>query len=107
MSLLQKYMEKMTGAKSFMELNQEEKETYRTWEEALSGRKLTDDDVADFLDKELDDTLSKLEQSRFRDKDDSFLKARLSILRSVKRFLNGPKMEKMLVEQQIKSQLNQ
>ena len=42
--LLSRFLHKV-GVKNYEDLNEIEKETYRQYEVALSGRKLTDDDV--------------------------------------------------------------
>jgi len=102
MNLLKKYLDKI-NVKEFSELSEEEKETYRSWEEVLSGRKLTDDDVAQFLGTELDDTLNKLEDPKLSPREDVFLKMKLSFVRKINAFLNSPEVEKKTLEENIKN----
>lgn len=105
MTLLQKYLKKL-GLKSYDDLNPAEKETYRTWEETLSGRRITDDDVKKFFQTEEDLTISKLITRKVSDSDDTFLKMKLEFLRKIQIFLAAPEMEKKAVEATINNQLN-
>lgn len=102
MSLLQKYLKKL-NVNEFSELTEDEKETYRTWEDTLSGKKLTDEDVARFLDNELEETLAKLVNPILKPREDIFLKMKLDLLRKVKQFLNSPEVEKKMLEENIKN----
>lgn len=104
MNLLKKYLNKI-GVKDYSELTEEEKATYRIWEESLNGRKLTDEDVAAFLDTELEVTLAKLINSRLSDREDLFLKVKIDFIRKVKVFLQTPEMEKKMLEVNINNQL--
>ena len=98
--ILQKFLRKI-GAKSYLDLQPEERETYKIWENALSGRKLTDDDVETFLDDQLNDTLKKLPNKELNSQDDIFLKMKLQFIQDVKTFLKSPTIEKQMVEKQI------
>jgi hypothetical protein len=100
MNALEKYLKKI-GVKHFHELNEEEKATYRTWEETLNGRKITDDEVVSFFNTELEDTINKLVSKKYNEEDDRFLKVKLDFLRKVKNFLKMPEYEKKIVEQGI------
>lgn len=104
MNLLKKYLNRI-GVKDYSELNDEEKETYKIWEESLNGRKLTDEDVAMFLDTELENSLEKLVNSRLSDRDDLFLKMKIDFIRKVKIFLKTPEVEKKMLEININNQL--
>lgn len=86
-------------------LNDEERRTFNTWREALSGRKLTDEDVATFLDVQLDESIKKLTDTKLSEKEDTFLKMKVDFIIKVKEFLASPEIEKKLVEHQIQSQL--
>ena len=59
MNLLQKYLKKCY-VNDFSELSPEEKETYREWQEVLSGRQITDKDIQEFFDTELEEIQTKL-----------------------------------------------
>lgn len=100
--ILDRYLKKL-GLKSFVDLSPEERETYKQWEAALSGRKLTDEDVKVFLDEQLNDTLKKLPNKELNTQDDIFLKMKLQFIQDVKNFLNSPAIEKQMVERQIES----
>lgn len=97
MDFLKKYLDKI-GVKNFSELSSEEKDTYRNWEEALSGRKLTDDDVAVFLVRTENDIIEKLVGLSGYDEKDAQLKAELNIIRKIKDFLKTPELEKKMME---------
>jgi hypothetical protein len=105
MSILDKYLKKL-GASNYSDLNTEERKTFKGWESALAGRRITDDDVRVFLKEELDDTLNKLPKQRLGSNDDTFLKMKLEFIRSVQTFLNMPDIEKQLVESSIETLLD-
>jgi len=100
MNILEKYLKKI-GVKHFHELNDEEKQTFRTWEESLNGRKITDDEVVSFFNTEIEDTINKLVSMEYNEKEDRFLKVKLDFLRKVKNFLKMPEVERQIVEQGI------
>lgn len=100
MDSLKQYLKKI-GVKSPTELNSEELETYKAWRAALSGRRLTDDDVRAFLDKELEESTRKLIDSRLNDHDDLFLKMEVKFIKKIKGFLFTPELEKQFIEHQI------
>jgi hypothetical protein len=89
---------------TYKDLNQEERDTFNAWRDALSGRKLTDDDVKNFLDVEYNDSVKKLATSENSKELDMFLKMKVDFIIKVKEFLASPETEKMMVEQQISSQ---
>lgn len=103
-TILQKYLKKL-GVTSPTELNSEELETYKAWRNALEGRRLTDADVAAFLDTELNDAIGKLMDMRITDREDVFLKMKVDFIRKIKVFLATPEMERKMIEKQISSQL--
>lgn len=98
--ILEKYLKKI-GVSSYFELNEEEKETYKQWENALSGRRITDEDVKAFFDKEQEDILNKISSMKLGKREDIFLKMKLEFIRSVKTFLDGPRLEKEMTEKGI------
>jgi predicted RNase H-like nuclease len=102
--ILDRYLEKL-GVGSFAELNSEERKTYKTWEESLNGRKLTDEDVADFLKGEIEDCIDKLTSKHLKERDDTFLKMKVEFIRKVQVFLGSPAMEKKMTEQQLQAEL--
>lgn len=102
MSILEKLLKKL-NVSEFSQLSPEEKDTYRKWDEILSGRKLTDEDVRTFLDAELEDVQLKLVSTTHSTRTDMFLKMKLEFIRKVKVFLNTPEIEKKVLEKQLES----
>lgn len=104
MDVLTRFLNKI-GVKSYDDLNQYEKETYRQYEVALSGRKLTDDDVKEFLSGRKDGVEDLLEQRENSKQLDTFLKMELKFIRAVEVFLDSPRIEseatKKMVEDMI------
>jgi hypothetical protein len=102
--ILEKYLKKL-GVKSYVDLNQEEKDTYNQWQESLSGRKLTDEDVEHFFSVEFEDTINKLIKETTNSREDIFLKMKLDMLKKIRSFLDAPKMEKKILEQNLENML--
>ena len=102
--MLDKLLNKL-GVTSVDQLTAEERETYRAWSDALSGRKLTDDDVATFFSMQTEDCLVKLTTLKLRDREDTFLKAKLDLLRQIQNFLASPKREQEVITRQINAQI--
>lgn len=87
--------------KSFEDLTSEEKDTYREWEVALAGRKLTDDDVQAFLNTELDAAVTRLTDVDLKVEDAVFRKVEVRLIKKIINFLNMPTVEKALLEKQL------
>lgn len=104
MALIDTLLSKL-GVTSVDQLTPEERETYRTWSDALRGRKLTDDDVSRFLEAQIEDCMVKLTTVKLNDREDIFLKAKLDLVRQIKNFLDSPKIEQEVITRQIESQL--
>jgi hypothetical protein len=102
--MLEKLLSKL-GVSSVDELTPEERETYRTWADALKGRKLTDEDVSRFFMAQIEDCTVKLTTVKLNDREDIFLKAKLDLIRQIKNFLDSPKIEQEVITRQINSQL--
>ena len=100
MNILEKYLKKI-GVNSFTELNEEEKETYKEWEESVSGRKLTDEDVQTFLNQELQTAILRLTEVNLSKEDEVFRKCEVKMIQKILKFLDGPRIEKELLEKQI------
>lgn len=100
MSMLDRFLKKV-GVKHYTDLNTEERETFKEWEAALAGKKLTDEDVAVFFAAELERVLEALPKQHLGSPDDVFLKAELNFLRNVQRFLDRPRIEKEATEAMI------
>lgn len=104
MNILQKYLKKI-GVKNYDELNSEEKETYKEWEVSISGRKLTDQDVEEFLNLELQTAIGRITEVNLSPEDLAFRKAEIKFIQKIKRFLDSPKIEKAMMEKQLNGQL--
>lgn len=104
MSLLNQVLGKL--GVTYETLNDEERRTFNAWRDALSGRKLTDDDVAVFLNGEYHDAVKKLTTSKLDQRTDTFLKMKVDFIIKVKEFLAVPDKERQMVEQHIHSQLS-
>jgi hypothetical protein len=92
-NMLETFLKKI-GVKSYEELNAEEKATYKEWEQALQGRKLTDKDVNDFLEDELNTAVTRVTEVNLSDEDEMFRKVEIRFIKKILTFLNGPKVEK-------------
>lgn len=97
---------KKLGVNSFLDLNESERESYRSWEQALSGRRLTDEDVKEFLTREVEETISKLTTKKLKEREDTFLKMKLEFTRSLQRFLNSPIIEVEAAKRQLEATIN-
>lgn len=85
---------KKLGVQSYDQLTEEEKQTYRDYENILTGRKITDDEVKQFFNQEIENTLLKLEDMKLDTREDIFLKMKLSFIRKLVAFLDAPEREK-------------
>jgi hypothetical protein len=103
MSILNRLLGKL--GVSYDQLSDEERRTFNMWREALSGRKLTDEDVARFLNGEYDDAVKKLSSTTLNERTDTFLKMKVDFIIKVKEFLATPEREKQMVERQIETQI--
>jgi len=100
-NILDKILQKR-GVKEFSELTQEEKDTYRDWDNILRGRKLTDEEVESFLKDEEEATVKLLIDQNLNERQDIFLKMKLDMVRKILHFLNGPELEKKTLENNLK-----
>lgn len=91
--MLEGFLRKV-GVSSYDQLTEEEKNTYREYEEILTGRQITSQEVKDFLAQEVEDTLIKLENTKLDTREDTFLKMKLSFIRKLVAFLDAPEREK-------------
>ncbi len=106
MSILDHYLRKLGFAHS-SELNEEEKQTYEEWKKALYGRKLTDDEVSDFLYSLRDKASRKLANiSQLSERESIFYSVQLQTALNILDFLELPEREKAQAEMHINSLLN-
>lgn len=104
--ILQKYLKKI-GVKSFSDLNSDEKETYKMYEDALAGKKLTDEDVKSFLDMELNTAINRLTDIDLKKEDEIFRKVEVRFIKKIISLLDSPKVTKKMAEKQLESMINQ
>ena len=102
--MLNKFLKKL-GVSSFSELNDEEKATYREWEDALKGRKLTDEDVQAFLNEEKEIAVSRATEEGLSEKVRDFRSAEVRILKKIIGFINSPLVEKEYSKKQIEQMM--
>ena len=102
MSLLDRFLKKK-NIDSYEDLNSEEKQTFKELEEALRGRKLTDEDVKNFLGQELDKAVFRLTETNLSPEDQTFRKCEVRFIKKIQDFLNMPDLERELVEKQLLS----
>ena len=102
--ILEKYLQKL-GVKSYAELNSEEKETYKQWEQSIAGRRLTDEDVKTFLNTELETAIGRLIEVDLKKEDEVFRKCEVKMIKKILKFLDSPRVEKEILEKQIESRL--
>ena len=102
MSILSTYLKKKFNVNEFSELSEEEKETYREWDDILSGKKITDEDVKNFLGSELEEVQIKLVNPNLTPREDIFLKMKMEFIRKINMFLLTPEIERKTLEEQIK-----
>ena len=102
MNPLLQYLNKL-GVKSYQDLNADEKETYKEFEISLSGRKLTDEDVANFLEQELQVAIGRLTEVDLPKETEIFRKMEVKMIKKIHNFLNSPNIEKELLEKQLLS----
>ena len=98
--MFKKFLEKL-GVKEFSELTEEEKQTYREWDEIISGRKLTDEEVKTFLGGEINEIQVKLINPNLSVREDLFLKMKLEFIMKLMTFLAKPELEKRALEKHI------
>lgn len=104
MSVLDRFLQKKQ-VNGFEDLNAEERETYKKWEEILSGRRLTDEDVEQFLNAELDEAIRKIPLQTLGSPDDIFLKVKIDMVLKIKDFLAAPRKEKEAMEAALSSEV--
>jgi len=102
--MLQKYLKKL-GINSYQDLNEEEKDSYKEWEQAISGRKLTDKDVVNWLEEELSQSVSRLTEINLSKDDEIFRKVEVRFIKKILNFLNSPMLEKQFAEKSIEQLL--
>lgn len=102
MSVLDAFLKKI-GVQKYDDLNSEEKDTFREWEIGLQGRTVTETDYRNFLETELEIAVSRLTDVDLKKEDEIFRKVEVRFIKKILHLLDMPKMEKKLLEEQIKA----
>ena len=100
MSILTEWLKKHNIG-SYSELSSEEKDTYKEWEKNLAGRKLTDEEVTNFLEQELQIAIGRLTEVDLPKETEIFRKMEVKMIRKIQNYLNSPKIEQELLEKQL------
>jgi polyphosphate kinase len=100
--MLEGFLRKV-GVGSYDQLTEEEKKTYREYEEILNGRRITDEEVRLFFNQQLEQTTEKLLSTKLDTREDTFLKMKLEFLRNITSFLDAPEREKKQLQNLINS----
>lgn len=99
--LLQKALQKL-GVKSFNDLNELEKETFKQWEEALArGSEITSKEVVESLKEMFEETVTKLGDDSLSEKARMFLLCQMKVVKYVLRTIESPRAEVRKVESDI------
>ena len=100
--LLQKALEKL-GLKSFNDLNDIERETFKKWESALNQGEITSTEVIDAIKLLLDSSLDKIEEAGLPERDVNLLLATIKVARHFLRVVDSPQEAVKAVEREINS----
>ncbi len=90
---------KKAGVNSYLELNPEEKETYKLWEETINGRKITDEEIKSFFEQELSSAITRLTETDLTKEQELFRKMEVRFIKRLQMFVNAPIMEKKILEE--------
>jgi len=103
-NILDNFLKKL-GIEKYEDLTPEEKETYREYELSLSGRSITDPEYRAFLENELGLSIQRLTEVDLGRGEETFRKCEVRLIKKILAFIDGPKVEKALMEKQIKSRI--
>lgn len=98
--MLEKWLKKI-GVNSYYDLNDEEKKTYQEYEQALSGKKLTDEEVKNWLQSELEFAVSRITEVDLKPEDEIFRKVEVRFIKKILNFIDSPKVAKKFAEKAI------
>lgn len=98
--MLKKWLKKL-NIKSYEDLNEEEKQTYKEYEQSLSGRKLTDKEVQDWLQLELDLAVSRITDLDLSKEAEIFRKVEVRFIKKIINYVNSPIVAKEYAQKAI------
>jgi hypothetical protein len=97
---MDKWLKKL-GIKSYEDLNAEEKETYKEYELALSGKKLTDKEIQNWLQLELDLAVSRITDTDLPKEAEIFRKMEVKFIKKIINYINSPVVAKEYAQKAI------
>lgn len=100
LTLLEKFLRKI-GVQKYEDLNEEEKKTFREWEESLSGRQITQKEYREFLERELSEAIVRLTEIDLTKEAETFRKVEVRLLKKILNFMDMPIVEKKILEEQL------
>jgi len=104
MSILNHLLKKLNKRKDT--LTKDDISMYNDWEGALKGRKLTDDDVQNFIQESKMICTNKLRDIvELNEQQKIFFSMQLDLIMKIEYFLSMPKLEKKQAEHQIETLL--
>lgn len=103
--MLEKYLQKL-GISDINSLTKEELNTYEEFKNALSGKRITDQDVKNFFETEIENTITDLLKTNNSKELEVFLKVKLDFLRKVRNFAQMPEFEKEITQNMLENQMN-
>ena len=105
MNILDQWLKKK-GIKHYEELTLEERKVYDEYEKALNVPEITVEQVESFVRQQLNILTNSIIVFDNSEKKDLFIKAQMSVLRSILAFLTKDKETKKMVEELIKKEVN-
>ena len=97
--MLDKWLKKL-GVK-YEDLNEEEKNTYKEYEQSLSGKKLTDKEIQEWLKLELDLAVSRLTEVDLSKEAEIFRKMEARFIKKIINYINSPVVAKEYAQKAI------
>jgi hypothetical protein len=104
-TIMSRWLKKI-GVKDYYSLTEEEKKTYLQMEEMLRGKKLTDEDVANFWNTTFKEITDKLTSPDLSTKERDFLIVELRLAKKIISFLDAPNIQARNARIAIESQLS-
>lgn len=106
MNILYNYLKKL-GINSTDELNETERAQYEQWKQALNGRKLTDEDVGEFLESMRKKCIEKFRDiTKLSEKEQMYYSMQLDLIENIQGFLMTPEIEKAMTQKQLENMVN-
>jgi DNA-binding TFAR19-related protein (PDSD5 family) len=98
--MLNQYLKKL-GIKSYDDLNADEKATYKEMEKAFEGKEITNKEVQEWLNYELDLAVSRLTDINLTKEDEIFRKVEVRFIKKLINLIESPKIAKQMAEKHL------